>query len=681
MSNVVDYIVEEDDSGRHIRAATLEKLVEFCVDEFDENGPIEEEPVLSKAVFIAHQWFVESDKLLEIFLNAYVKCKEIDASTAENSRRFSICQAVSYWMAHHQVDFRRNEQLIDIHRQLESIIDAEGDQSLKDIIDYANIGFHDIHQRAVSVNIYHGRSSFDRKVSLAFHDQSPLEIAEQLTYLDFKILRRIPFSEWKSYAVFSKLEQTPYLERYVSMLNGLSKWIQAMVLNHKTPEERAKCMEKFQKVAKHLKELQNFNGLLAVSGGLTNSVLSRLHLTREYISPDCKEYITLLAEFMSSESNYSTYRKRLSCCSGFFIPVLGIQLKDLIATNTALPDIVNGNLINVHKLVTLSGILSKFFLVQKLSPPVSPNVELLNMLRVSTQPRLSEDELYELSLAREPRNLQSVSSSSSLLDSVSKVNTPDVIEFGDWASGTFNAPDSRVLERHVTAMVEAVFRVYDTDKDGYISDNEFDSIATNFPFIDTFGVIDVNSDGVITKEEMKNYFLKVNSQNLSREFSHNFQETTYFSTTFCHHCGGVLRGIIKQGYRCKGCHVNCHKSCKKLIVTECRSKSPPLNVNKTDTLKKIRNRMKFVKSSTVESIKLQNGETVNVPADFYDRLLKAEESRDALLMENANLSSQLDDADKKITLLQDHLDLLRQHTVSFILEQMDALQLQKVTAV
>lgn len=34
MSNIVDYIVEEDETGRHIRAATLEKLVQFCVDEF-----------------------------------------------------------------------------------------------------------------------------------------------------------------------------------------------------------------------------------------------------------------------------------------------------------------------------------------------------------------------------------------------------------------------------------------------------------------------------------------------------------------------------------------------------------------------------------------------------------------------------------------------------------------------
>lgn len=46
------------------------------------------------------------------------------------------------------------------------------------------------------------------------------------------------------------MDECPFLERYVSMLNGLSKWIQAMVLNHRTPEERAQCIEKFQKVAK-----------------------------------------------------------------------------------------------------------------------------------------------------------------------------------------------------------------------------------------------------------------------------------------------------------------------------------------------------------------------------------------------------------------------------------------------
>jgi len=37
-----------------------------------------------------------------------------------------------------------------------------------------------------------------------------------------------------------------------------------------------------------------------------------------------------------------------------------------------------------------------------------------------------------------------------------------------------------------------VFKVYDTNKDGSISTEEFDAIATNFPFIDSFGVLDVN---------------------------------------------------------------------------------------------------------------------------------------------------------------------------------------------
>lgn len=34
------------------------------------------------------------------------------------------------------------------------------------------------------------------------------------------------------------------------------------------------------------------------------------------------QYMILLVEFMSSENNYSTYRKRVSCCNGFYIPVL-----------------------------------------------------------------------------------------------------------------------------------------------------------------------------------------------------------------------------------------------------------------------------------------------------------------------------------------------------------------------
>lgn len=42
-------------------------------------------------------------------------------------------------------------------------------------------------------------------------------------------------------------------------------------------------------LCQRLKELQNFNGLMAVAGGLTSSPLSRLHQTQDLLSHDCKE--------------------------------------------------------------------------------------------------------------------------------------------------------------------------------------------------------------------------------------------------------------------------------------------------------------------------------------------------------------------------------------------------------
>lgn len=38
--------------------------------------------------------------------------------------------------------------------------------------------------------------------------------------------------------------------------------------------------------------------------------------------------------------------------------------------------------------------------------------------------------------------------------------------------------------------LQSVFRNYDHDHDGYISQEDFESIAANFPFLDSFCVLD-----------------------------------------------------------------------------------------------------------------------------------------------------------------------------------------------
>ena len=56
-------------------------------------------------------------------------------------------------------------------------------------------------------------------------------------------------SEWKTYARKTKLSYVPNLEKYVVRFNGLSRWIEAMVLNGETPDIRAHIIEKFLSVA------------------------------------------------------------------------------------------------------------------------------------------------------------------------------------------------------------------------------------------------------------------------------------------------------------------------------------------------------------------------------------------------------------------------------------------------
>lgn len=67
--------------------------------------------------------------------------------------------------------------------------------------------------------------------------------------------------------------------------------------------------------------------------------------------------------------------------------------------------------------------------------------------------------------------------------------------------------------------------------------------------------------------------------------------------------------------------------------------------------------------------------------DVFTRLAQTEETRDKLMAENAKLKEQLEASNEQNTLLRSHLGLIRKNTIAFILEQMDALHIQRDTEV
>ncbi|XP_034040283.1 ras guanyl-releasing protein 3-like [Thalassophryne amazonica] len=374
------------------------------------------------------------------------------------------------------------------------------------------------------------------------------------------------FTDYQSYVIHSCVVDNPTLERSIALFNGISHWVQLMVLSKLTPQTRAEVITKYIHVAQKLLQLQNFNTLMAVIGGLSHSSISRLKETHSHLVPEVVRIWREMTELVSSSNNYSYYRKAFSECHGFKIPILGVHLKDLIAVNAVFPDWVdNSNKVNLVKMQQLYITFNELVSLQSAVAQVEPNMDLIYLLTLSLDLYYTEDEIYELSLLREPRNPKS------LPTSPTTPNKPLVPL--DWASGVTAKPDPSVVNKHIRKVVDSVFRNYDHDHDGYISQEDFESIAANFPFLDSFCVLDKDQDGLISKDEMIAYFLRANPLlqcKMGPGFIHNFQEMTYLRPTFCEHCAGFLWGIIKQGYKCKDCGVNCHKQCRELLVLACR---------------------------------------------------------------------------------------------------------------
>uniref|UniRef100_A0A8C1WJE0 RAS guanyl releasing protein 3 (calcium and DAG-regulated) n=1 Tax=Cyprinus carpio TaxID=7962 RepID=A0A8C1WJE0_CYPCA len=380
------------------------------------------------------------------------------------------------------------------------------------------------------------------KASLLFDHLEPIELAEHLTFLEYKSIRRISFTDYQSYVIHGCLVDNPTLERSIALFNGISQWVQLMVLSKLTPQHRAEVINKYIHVAQKLLHLQNFNTLMAVVGGLSHSSISRLKETHSHLSPEVTKIWNEMTELVSSKGNYCAYRKAFSESEGFKIPILGVHLKDLIAVHVVFPDLVEDGKVNIVKMQQLYLTFNELVSLQSAVAQVEPNMDLIYLLTLSLDLYYTEDEIYELSLLREP-------------------------------PFAYCNPFIKRMYSCFSLHVKSVFRNYDHDHDGYISQEDFESIAANFPFLDSFCVLDKDQDGLISKDEMMAYFLRANPLlqcKMGPGFIHNFQEMTYLKPTFCEHCAGFLWGIIKQGYKCKDCGVNCHKQCRELLVLACR---------------------------------------------------------------------------------------------------------------
>ncbi|XP_077838605.1 RAS guanyl-releasing protein 4 isoform X3 [Macaca mulatta] len=521
-----------------------DELLEKCIQSFDSAGSLCHGDHMLNMVLAMHSWVLPSADLAARLLTKYQKA----TGDTQELRRLQICHLVRYWLTQHPEVMHQDPQLEEVIGRFWATVAQEGNSAQRNLRDSSNLpGL--------------GKK---RKVSLLFDHLETGELAQHLTYLEFRSFQAITPQDLRSYVLQGSVRGCPALEGSVGLSNSVSRWVQVMVLSRPGPLQRAQVLDKFIHVAQRLRQLQNFNTLMAVTGGLCHSAISRLKDSHAHLSPDSTKALLELTEILASHNNYARYRRTWAGCTGFRLPVLGVHLKDLVSLHEAQPDRLPDGRLHLPKLNNLYLRLQELVALQGQHPPCSANEDLLHLLTLSLDLFYTEDEIYELSYAREPRCPKSLPPS--------PFNAPLVVE---WAPGVTPKPDRVTLGRHVEQLVESVFKNYDPEGRGTISQEDFERLSGNFPFA-CHGLHPPprQGRGSFSREELTGYLLRASAicSKLGLAFLHTFHEVTFRKPTFCDSCSGFLWGVTKQGYRCRECGLCCHRHCRDQVKVECKKR-------------------------------------------------------------------------------------------------------------
>ncbi|EGC29981.1 hypothetical protein DICPUDRAFT_90265 [Dictyostelium purpureum] len=159
--------------------------------------------------------------------------------------------------------------------------------------------------------------------SLEFNEIDELEIAKQLTIMEYDYFKRIKPIDLLTCVDLK--HKTPNITNIMERFNNISTWVSTTVVNAQHLKGRVKIMTKFIKIAEHLKNLNNFNSLTAILVAIQRSTVTR----KELVKQTAKTFADL-EKIMSSDEGYKAYRQRLAQCVPPCIPYVSVYLQDIM---------------------------------------------------------------------------------------------------------------------------------------------------------------------------------------------------------------------------------------------------------------------------------------------------------------------------------------------------------------
>ncbi|KAE8442008.1 hypothetical protein EG329_003944 [Mollisiaceae sp. DMI_Dod_QoI] len=244
---------------------------------------------------------------------------------------------------------------------------------------------------------------------LKFLDIDVTEFARQLTIVESKLYGKIKPTEclnktWQKKVGEGDPEPAPNVKALILHSNQLTNWVAEMILTQLDVKKRVVVIKHFVLVADKCRQLNNYSTLTSIISALGTAPIHRLKRTWDQVPAKTSAVLESMRRLMGSTKNFGEYRESLHLANPPCIPFFGVYLTDLTFIEDGIPSIIKKSaLINFAKRAKTAEVIRDIQQYQNVPYPLQPVPELQEYILSNMQAAGDVHEMYEKSLAVEPR--------------------------------------------------------------------------------------------------------------------------------------------------------------------------------------------------------------------------------------------------------------------------------------
>ncbi|KAI8391128.1 ras guanine nucleotide exchange factor domain-containing protein [Radiomyces spectabilis] len=241
-------------------------------------------------------------------------------------------------------------------------------------------------------------------------DIDPLEMARQLTIMDFKLYSSIRPVEcldksWSRDANDEKGSVAVNIRASIEYCNQVTSWVSDAILSQSEIKKRSNLIKYWVQVAEKCRLLNNFNTCMAILSAFDNSSVGRLKRTWEMVGARTNQTLGNIRKLMGANRNFTEYRAIIHSINPPCIPFLGIYLQDLTFIEDGNTNYLKKSkqLINFAKRAKTAEVIREIQQYQSSLYQLKSVEELQAFIQANLQSTRDEEQLYKESLKLEPR--------------------------------------------------------------------------------------------------------------------------------------------------------------------------------------------------------------------------------------------------------------------------------------